>query len=70
MKKHTFNNLTATLGGNRKQKRITEHQQNITALFHSGTDLSAQEKKLIGAKVLNTTVQHDEDKSVHKAYIN
>lgn len=67
MKKHTFNNLTATLGGNR---RITEHQQNITALFHSGTDLSAQEKKLIGAKVLNTTVQHDEDKSVHKAYIN
>lgn len=48
MKKHTFNNLTATLGGNR---RITEHQQNITALFHSGTDLSAQEKKLIGAKV-------------------
>ena len=29
MKKHTFNNLTATLGGNRKQKRITEHHGTV-----------------------------------------
>jgi len=57
----------ATLGGNRKQKRITEHQQNITALFHSGTDLSAQEKKLIGAKV---DIKHYSSMMKIKAYIN